>query len=983
MKFLLKSILASSIMFVAILENASVKDTPEWQKEMEGVPEKPKTGRTLVFAQAQLKYGLNSINGTYIARWLDRPLFINPEIPVDPKWNGSLWSKDYEKIQEILKRYNMDGFSFYVQSSGRASIYKKTQESPVKDFRIISILYSTSSRNDIELMGKALACDKSLLIDGKLPVLVNNDSNPEYWNTLMKKLREKYGDRFLFIGGPGKMAGKSVIEWCNIYRKNEISLKNLMNIKDDLRTQLRKMDGVCIGHSVIMNDGKRNFYTSFYRDFLIKLTQSVLGEPEFKDKYFILTALVGHENPSAIGYIMSHDGTKTLRNSFEAAMSANPDIIIIPEWDEENENTSLRPTVYNGLSSMRIMRYYMAKIKNQPLTPMPGDRTDIPDLTISFRKLLCIGEKIKIELLNIPDSEKNEPYAAKLILKDINGKVLKEFPAMAFNSNEMKDHTVEIPSEDLAQEQVLIPGVEIDYKGKKTYFENGLHYIELRPTWNWDYKWVKQPLRDLIISEKSSFAQAESSDKLLKNFKGEFVSPEELNYVEVLDNDDIVYICENDMPRENNNEKVLKFTFQSNKEVPSGNLINGSISVENAKCEWNKNLRTVVNMSINGKTIQFKNCRLSGWTKDFYLSIPAGEIGNAVLDIHIDGIYTGKILVCKIIDEQTFVLAGEKGVCAVNRFIRQVDYPKHLKKKTASFDINLIPDLKSSIIHMEAITETGKTYRSKPILIRKEKSDAPMKEIIVYSDSRKKPVALKIAADRVPFLKYEFTPEHGAALICDEGRSLWGILGGFAPQVTMRNGGESGYGYPFPRQGAYPANVIRSFPEWVKEDNGEYSLRFDGIGTYVVLPQGAMPRRTAFEISMMIMPEDAEKKQLIIGNRSNYPGFIGSVFLEKGFLRAENILVENYVNTEKEMDMDTGKSLFSDALKIPSGKWSSIKIIYDQEYLQFEVNGQKSEKFKCRGPGLYDTVTVIGGYANDWFKGKIKDFQILHALQQQ
>ena len=73
-------------------------------------------------------------------------------------------------------------------------------------------------------------------------------------------------------------------------------------------------------------------------------------------------------------------------------MAARPDVILLPEWDEFNENTCFRPTVYGGTTTQRIMRYYEPDQRVDP-TPVPGDDTSIPNLILSARKCVTLGEE--------------------------------------------------------------------------------------------------------------------------------------------------------------------------------------------------------------------------------------------------------------------------------------------------------------------------------------------------------------------------------------------------------------------------------------------------------------------------------------------------------------------------------------------------------------------------------------------------------------
>jgi hypothetical protein len=66
------------------------------------------------------------------------------------------------------------------------------------------------------------------------------------------------------------------------------------------------------------------------------------------------------------------------------------------------------------------MRYYTEKLKGGKDFSLPGDDVDTPNLILSSRKSLVLGERLKIELLNVPDNNKNKKYNA-LLKPVING----------------------------------------------------------------------------------------------------------------------------------------------------------------------------------------------------------------------------------------------------------------------------------------------------------------------------------------------------------------------------------------------------------------------------------------------------------------------------------------------------------------------------------------------------------------------------------
>src|SRR5690606_25445501 len=131
-----------------------------------------------------------------------------------------------------------------------------------------------------------------------------------------------------------------------------------------------------------------------------------------------------------------------LRRSFEAAMAGSPDFIIIPEWDEQNEHTSLRPTVDNSFASQRIVKHYMRQARGLPPAPNPGDDPAIANLIVSYRKVLVLGESLEIEILNVPDSQASQNLTVTVELSDADGQLVHRFPPARLSTQKLHDVTL-------------------------------------------------------------------------------------------------------------------------------------------------------------------------------------------------------------------------------------------------------------------------------------------------------------------------------------------------------------------------------------------------------------------------------------------------------------------------------------------------------------------------------------------------------------
>ncbi len=938
-------------------------DTAQMRQLVPDVQRQRAADRTYIFSRSQLKYGLES--DSYLNRWVDRPLFVNPELKEEGD-EGRITYPSFQRIQQTYIDYGLDGMAFFPETSGRSLAYEYTKRSGKDGFALLTEFTGNDGKpSKSEVLKMALDNPASLRFKGKVVVTsYGADRKPiAYWAKTIADLKKEHGDNILFLPSLSRFAGESASTWLDKFNANTVTAQDVANIKSDLREWLRATDGIYFASISSVRDSDRRFNSEFYREFVIRIMRSVLAEPEFTGKYFGLQAQVGHENSTRFGYTFDSNATKTLRQSLVTAIEGEADIINIPEWDEQNENTSLRPTVYNGTSSERILRYYMAAQRKTPLQPLAQDDTSVPNLILSYRKQLTLGEVVELELLNIPDTPQSAAYSVQLSLVDGAGKSVYQSPRVAFDGKALQEQTLVVPSETLAAHRVLTPRLQVTTGNSTQQFGEGLQYIELRPTWNWDYKWVKTPLRDLLKAQNVSLQVSAPDAHNTRTATARFATNEPLAYVELIENGDVVYSASaNDQWRENADQVVLSLTWQSHHATSKPLVVPGSITLQNSTGRWlsfdGRNAPVIKGQTVTG-------IKSGVWQRRVLVAIPRSDIDKATFQVDLPGLYQGAVPVRDLMTKNVFGIAGEQRFNLVlSRYVRQLSMPNHLKTQQADFSVPILPDLKNSVLHLQAIGVSGKTYRSQPVVL--SETAAQTKKIEVYSNTKNAIVTADVAANNVPDIRYEFSPANGSALLTDAGRPFWGIMGGFFTQVTERGGGESGDGTPFISSTGYPEKAVQSAPKWVK-DEGSDALQFDGIGNFLSLPQGVTPRRTGHTIEMDIKPESSTGKQIIIAHRSYYPGSL-TVYTENGVLKAD------YLGEKKSA------SNLNSQLTLPAGQWSKLKIRCNQNQLIFEVDGKVSRTLTVPGPGVYETATVVGGYGENWFKGVIKSLGISHQF---
>ncbi|MBC8872396.1 MAG: hypothetical protein H8E44_23435 [Planctomycetes bacterium] len=931
----------------------------------------PVTKRTLVFSRSQMKYGLDD---NYLRRWVDRPLFIDPALRVKER-EYAMALPSYRRILKTVASYGLDGLAFFPETSGRMGAFEFTDELAVPGISLLPEFIATESLDSKrEVLRAALACRSCVKIDGK--ILISSyraDSlKPDQWQELLDALREEFGDVLLFLPAISAPCGEGWNAWIDRFdSKQGISSADRERLRQYLRTYAVATDGLYLA-SVASIKKNRRLHHRFYREFLAPLFRDVVAEPDMSGKILGLSACVAHINCTRLGYTLSDDGTRTLRNSFEAALSVRPDVIIIPEWDEQNENTSLRPTVDNSFSSRRILRHYMQRTKGETPTPMPGDDTSLPNIVLSYRKILTLGEEVRFEMLNVPDSDSHQQYSVRLMLKDLGGDVVHRFPERTFSRDELYKITETIPSEALAAHNALVPVLEVLSDGDRRLVDRGWRPIQLRTTWNWDYKWVKQPLRDLALVQESKLAIEPANEVGLVVLSGRLSCQEPLASVEVIENGAVVYAVDlrPGALRQLTDHVMLAFEYRSQ----SRHAIEGHAQVLGSSCRWPASYKTpCYSWYLDGDVLRLK--RYVDWQQNVaYLAIPKNDVAQASLQFQV-GSLERTVPIREIVDRNLITYHdGRDMTVTVSHFLKQNDHPPHLDKREAAFRTLVKPDMVSSLFHVRAVTKSGRIFRSWPV--RQEwLFGTPLVELPVWSETRNARTVVEVSSVRVPDIQYQLSDQHGAALVTAAGRPFWGILGGYTDSVTARGGGESNDGTPFIRPNQYPRGVACNAPQWCTED-GRTCLRFTGRGEHIALPQGVLPRRSGFHLKMDIKPLST-KPQILFAHRRHYPGSL-TLGLDRGKLRGSF--------TTDQLRTYT----FETDLTVPTGKWSTVEVIYNLTDMRLRVNGKEAGPFECQGVGLYDMTSVVGGFGsgepvdeyddtNGWFDGYLAALSVAHT----
>ncbi len=919
-----------------------------------------KLDKTYIFPRIQIKYSLflNYYSVAVRDFWIERPLFFNRELAANSqefKKKGNLES--FRKNANIVSTY-LDGFSILATSKSyldrTLASMQYADKLGLKNFIMPEVSPAVTALGKNAVMSQdydfifkiAKAAEKSpsaFRINDKVVISSYNADliRPEQWVPIIKELKKQNNDRLLFMIEIRTMFYPANSEY--IRNGGKISLEKVRELKNFIRSYLNVADGMLFaGCNHIVNESPKissyEFGDEFYKNILIPTIISVFNEPEYRSKYLGLSAAKGYFYTRHAAAGQSECGTQTLRQSLEAALGATPDFIIMPEWNEANENTHIEPTVYDSLTNQRVINHY------RKAAARPEDNSAIPNLLISYRSELVYGENLTIELLNLPDPDyKAENVRIELCLEDSSGKVIKRFAPLLLSNRELAEKTLDVAVDDFCGERVLIPGLSVSVNGEMRRIK-GLSCIMLKSPPNMNKKYVKQPIRDLCDARQTEFRWDRTDDGIKVN--GIIETGHLLNTVELLENN--IPVAAVDVKQEYQcgpDEVLLRFCWNSS--VSSDNPvscvirpISGSVSVAGHRYVAMSEAKRE-KTSQDGASIKTQ-LRFNPHIEEFFFKANR----NSELEISVDGRkvnFTVAELIKFGIYRKVF---SNDDMIAVEQVLRLPEVPYPVNKKCIDFTLAAKSIFANPVYTVRAIASDGKMFRSAPFL--PEKLSGRKISMNVWSYSRQQVVTLELPEEYGNHVHYDFTPEAGDVLPTAQcTRFFYGKLGGF--DVWSRS---------------FNAPDTASAPAW-KIENGRNVLAFDGVGNYLTFPPFLISEQS-FTIDFSLMTQDHSKQVIFQTYSSAHPGF--QLLLEDGHL-------SGYFLNRK------GKGFkFQTKATLTSGKWYDIQICYDMKNLSFKVNDSPAEAFECNGLLYRQPCLIFGGSYPPRdarrFKGLLRSFSV-------
>ena len=921
---------------------------------------------TLVLAQCEF-YPLREQDRGYLHRYVDQPLFVDPNLPEDAPdpafttrrhrfWGEWFSQADWNRAQELGLDSGFDGFGFFPRPH-RVRYWNAMERSPVPGFLSVPIAPSWGVSDDGSDMekwfGQAIESTKGYRFGGKTLILsyrFHRSNPPERLRMKLDRMRRRFGDRFLFVCDVS-----GIINPDEALSKGRLSDETVNRRRAMVREYLRVCDGVILGDAFScmgFEGDSRVFFSSHYAQ-VAEMLKVTVEEPEFKGRKLLgLGAVLAHENHTMQFWTAGEDGLRTLTESLRIACATAPDVILMPEWDEFNENSCVGPTLANGFSVKRVLRHFKAALKGVPCKPCPGDDLSVPNLIVSCRRNVSPGEKMVIDVLNVPDGGSKGALDVAVDVLDAEGRIVATFPVLRTDEAELAHLRFPVDSAALA-EKTRAARIKVRWSredGTCGVVADGLHPVGIAPANGWCLKEVHQPIRDIAPVDPATHI-AFSGGRIMADLR----CGEPIRYAFVCGNGQIFHVAGDPASAcvrfaEDASNAVFSVSGTSPQFLDLKRFRYRVDGVSSA--EWLDRFGAHSGM-------EFRTDWLANVGDPYYLRIPKAELSSARLEIDFGATFKGCVPLQTAYAEGAYALGGKAGVqFAVTRMRRQSRYPSPANSRALSFDVPVDADMPSTVYHVQLVTMSGRTWRSSPFVVEPHSAPVRMK-VKCAADGALREISLPSA--RVPRIAYDLSPLAGTFLpTTDRHLHFATVLGGQYSIATLWNRSSSGSSdAPL---GFWPnwREVESSAPARRREADGGWSLEFDGVDDLVVFPWETVPQNSAYRVKFALLPLCGGGQTALFSSKS-----LLNVRLEDGRLR---------VSAAGVKDCDTG-------LEVADGSWHQIELEHAGDSFAAYVDGRRFTT-KAKLPATFMSSLAFGlplkGSDMKAFRGRLRDIVFDH-----
>lgn len=868
-----------------------------------------------IFSRAQLKYGAE--RDDFIHRWYERPLHQDTSFQLDDDGhflNPSAW----RKTAETVRLYKMNGFAACLTQPQRNDIINRSVMPGGEMEVLVELPYQFGNeealKKCIDTAEMALKMPNAYRIDGKI-VLTRyppcRESDIWFYAKLREDLRVKYGEKFL------------VMPYFGVWERNGINPENarpedVAGAKERLRRMLRQTDGFVLTLAFGGSYCNRRFNPEWFRKSEQAIIGTVMDEPEFRGcKHLGMIAGVGHENSYRWQYTHDSQGTATLCHTMSAAMSLGVDFAFCPEWDEENENTHFRPTVCNGFSTARILRYFADKSAGRAFDVFPGDNVAIPNLIVSYRKSLAAGEPIEVEVRNVPDGTfKGVTFEVVFAWCDVDGKAVKTFDPQTLRADELESVWFNSKVTDfISNHRALRPSIGLRWEGGEHKVMEGLWPLDLNPLRNIDHKWIKQPLREQMQGVDGTLEIGDPDEDGVRVVRGKVKSAMPIRAIEVIDDIDTAYVY---APTTAKVDGCEQFRIQYKGHADNSMLpMNGTICVLGCSVDrvGGRNFAEqggCQSVAFKDGTWTFRNLPFDNWGGTLLFYVPRSEIADGKVVIDLKDTIRGEVALKELmaLDEYGFNASDSRGI-VVSRSAVTEFLPPAFNGKEAEFSFEWKPIEKASVLRLQLIGTDFRRWWGRP-----ESVYCPSgRKIAAHVFERDEGTVTTTVFDEgmCETVNADFSGRRGSVMYLGTGRALAAMRGSSASLSQGYGQAESHNGNP----------LAKRIKVGMAPMDGWWSL-----------PQQVVPGFSGFRLEMDVKPNRFGKRLGLYG--SGNCGLTIQIEPDGTLLALPAQGRAFYLHHGSPQVRLKGP-------KLCEGEWNRVVFATDRKTMWFEVNGVKGE----------------------------------------
>jgi hypothetical protein len=571
---------------------------------------------------------------------------------------------------------------------------------------------------------------------------------------------------------------------------------------------------------------------------------------------------------------------------------------------------------------------------------------------VSYRRNVSPGERLIIDVLNVPDGVCKGKIDVKVELLDPTGKAVFSGTPQRVRATELRHLRFPVDSASVS-ETTRAATVRVTWMkdGTANAVEEGFHPISFLPAEGWCKKEVHQPLRDLAPVEASS-----RISMINGRVSASIKCKEAIRYAFLCGNGQIQHVAGNPQ------SACVRFREDDSNAVFAVSGVSPAF-IDRRKFEYRLDGTSYAEW-LDWRGVHtgrvFKTDWLSKVGDPYYVRLPKDEVAKAFLDIDFGDVFKGRIPLESAFREGAYALGGAKGVqFSVTRFRRQSRYPSVADSREISFDVPVDSDRASMMYHVQVVTMGGKTWRSNPFVAEPQ---APSVEMTVKSAFNGILRKLSLPRIRVPFIEYDFASGTGDFLpTMDRHLHFATVLGGQYSMATLWNRSSSG-GTDAPI-GTWPDwnSAVRTAPVRAKGDDGSVFLEFDGVDDFFVLPWESVPQNSGYRMTLELLPSDVRERISLLSSK-----MLLNASVEHGMV---------HVAAPGVKKVPTG-------LKLEKNRWQSVSFIHHGDRFEVSVDG-KTFSTSAKLPSTFMSPVAfsapLSGSGMKPFKGRLRRLSIDHS----